>query len=105
MNVESYDMMKNTFEHYKSDWFKSSIRRDQLNIIYFDEHFNMIYAGWMSPNQIKDCRAIYIVLNTDEFENFNEKIYTEKVNLLTKKVKEYYVNKKLQDIEGDFICQ
>ena len=102
MNVESYDMMKTTFEHYKSDWFKSSISRDQLNIIYFDEHFNTIYAGWLSPRQVKYCKAIYIVLNTDEFENFNKKIYNEKVNSLTKKVKEYYIKKRLQTIEGDF---
>lgn len=102
MKIESYDMMKNTFEHYKSDFFKSTFGRVQINIIYFDEPSNMIYAGWMSSVQLKDCKAIHIVLNTDEFENFNEKIYTEKVNLLTKKVKEYYVNKRLQTIEGDF---
>lgn len=35
-------------------------------------------------------------------KNFNQKIYEDKVAELTGKVKEYYVKKRLQTIEGDF---
>ena len=103
MKIESYEMMKITFEYYKCDLFKSMFNNKQNFIIYFNEHFNTISAGWLLSNQLNECKAIYIILNTDEYENFNEKIYNEKVNLLTKKLKEYYVNKKLQDIDGDFV--
>ena len=93
--------MKNTFNNYRSDLFNYFNRDDEKYIIYFNENLDLIQSGWLNTRQV-DCNAIYIVLNNDEFENFNEKIYTEKVNLLTKKLKEYYVNKKLKDIEGDF---
>lgn len=101
MNVESYDLMKTIFEYYRSGLFNYFNNYEIFHIIYFNESLNTIQAGWLSSNQVvNDC--IYIILNNYEFENFNEKIYTEKVNLLTKKLKEYYVKKRLQTIEGDF---
>lgn len=104
MKIESYSLMKTTFDYYRSDlfnYFNNFNNCEIFHIIYFNEPLNMIQSGWMCSNQVvNDC--IYIILNNYEFENFNEKIYNEKINLLTKKVKEYYVKKRLQTIEGDF---
>ena len=107
MKIESYYMMKTTFEIYKSYTFNklmAGIGDERIYIIYFDKLLDCLCAGWMKPEQVNNCQAIHIILNNDEYENFNEKIYNEKVNLLTKKVKAYYVKKKLQDLESDFIC-
>ena len=104
MTIESYSLMKTSFDYYRSDLFNhfNNFKNCEIfHIIYFNESLNSIQSARMYSNQVvNDC--IYIKLNNDEFENFNEKIYTEKVSLLTKKLKEYYVNKKLQDLEGDF---
>jgi hypothetical protein len=45
---------------------------------------------------------LYVIVTKEEMWHFNQNIYEEKVAELTKKVKEYYVNKRLQTIEGDF---
>lgn len=45
---------------------------------------------------------LYVIVKKDEMKNFNQKIYEDKVAELTGKVKEYYVKKRLQTIEGDF---
>ena len=101
MKIESYSLMKTTFDYYRSDLFNYFNNCEIFHIIYFNEPLNMIQSGWMSSNQVvNDC--IYIILNNYEFENFNQKIYEDKVAELTGKVKEYYVKKRLQTIEGDF---
>lgn len=103
MKIENYGLMKTTFEYCRSDLFNYFNGGEKNYIIYFDKQSNMILSGWVfsSSNTVNDY--ICIVLNNNEIENFDEKIYNEKINLLTKKVKEYYVNKKLQDIDGDFV--
>ena len=102
MKIENYGLMKTTFEYCKSYLFNYFNVGEKIYIIYFNEETNMILSGWLFSSSDKVNDYICIVLNNDEFENFNEKIYTRKVNLLTKKVKEYYVNKRLQTIESDF---
>lgn len=102
MTIENYGLMKTTFEYCRSDLFNYFNGGEKNYIIYFNEASNMILSGWLfsASNTVNDY--ICITLNNDEFENFNEKIYNEKINLLTKKVKEYYVKKRLQTIESDF---
>ncbi len=99
MKIESYYLMKNTFNNYKIYYFN---RDDKKYIIYFNENLDLIQSGWLNTRQV-DCNAIYIVLNNDEFENFNEKIYEEKVSELQLMIKKDKVNKKLKDLESDFV--
>ena len=55
------------------------------------------------PNIVDDLfKNLYVIVKKDEMMNFNQKIYEVKVAELTGKVKEYYVKKRLQTIEGDF---
>ena len=102
MTVESYDMMKITFDYYCSNQFHPSIK-NPLYVIVYDEYTNYIHSGWYNPQNINDdYDNLYVIVEKDEMKNFNQKIYEEKVAELTKKVKEYYVKKRLQTIEGDF---
>ena len=55
------------------------------------------------PNRVDDAfEKLYVIVKKDEMKNFNQKIYEDKVAELTGKVKEYYIKKRLQTIEGDF---
>lgn len=101
MTVESYDLMKITFDYFCSNQFKPCVNNPFFFILY-DNYSDYIRAGWCNPKNIDDYDNLYVVVKKDEMQNFNQKIYEEKVAELTKKVKEYYVNKRLQTIEGDF---
>jgi len=102
MNVESYDMMKITFDYYCSKSFSTYIK-NPIFIICYDNYTKQIHSGMADPNIAEDVfENLYVIVTKEEMWHFNQKIYEEKVAELTKKVKEYYVNKRLQTIEGDF---
>ena len=102
MNVESYDMMKITFDYYCRNTTSTYIK-NSIFIICYDNYTDKIHSGLANPTMVDDeYDKLYVVVTKDEMKNFNQKIYEEKVAELTKKVKEYYVNKRLQTIEGDF---
>ena len=101
MNIESYDMMKITFDYYCSTFITHI--KNPIFIICYDNYTKQIHSGLANPTRVDDeFDKLYVVVTKDEMKNFNQKIYEEKVAELTKKVKEYYVNKRLQTIEGDF---
>ena len=102
MNVESYDMMKITFDYYCSKSFSTYIK-NPIFIICYDNYTKQIHSGMADPNIVDDLfKNLYVIVKKDEMMNFNKKIYEVKVAELTGKVKEYYVKKRLQTIEGDF---
>ena len=86
MKIESYDLMKITFEYYCSKSFSTYIK-NPIFIICYDNYTKHIHSGMADPNIVDDVF---------------EKLYVDKVAELTGKVKEYYVKKRLQTIEGDF---
>lgn len=102
MNVESYDMMKITFDYYCRKSFSTYIK-NPIFIICYDNYTKQIHSGMADPNIVDDLfKNLYVIVKKDEMMNFNQKIYEVKVAELTGKVKEYYVKKRLQTIEGDF---
>lgn len=102
MTIESYDMMKITFDYYCSETFSTTIK-NPIFIICYDDYSKRIYSGWTDPNVVDVLyENLYVIVKHDEMKNFNQKIYEDKVTELTGKVKEYYVKKRLQTIESDF---
>lgn len=102
MKIESYDLMKITFEYYCSKSFSTYIK-NPIFIICYDNYTKHIHSGMADPNIVDDVfEKLYVIVKKDEMKNFNQKIYEDKVAELTGKVKEYYVKKRLQTIEGDF---
>lgn len=101
MNVESYDMMKITFDYYGSKSFHTYIK-NPIFIICYDNYTKQIHSGMADQNIAEVFENLYVIVTKEEMRHFNQKIYEEKVAELTKKVKEYYVKKRLQTIEGDF---
>ena len=102
MNVESYDMMKITFDYYCRKSFSTYIK-NPIFIICYDNYTKQIHSGMADPNIVDDLfKNLYVIVKKDEMMNFNQKIYEVKAAELTGKVKEYYVKKRLQTIEGDF---
>lgn len=101
MIVESYDMMKITFDYYCSKTFFPY--KNPIFMICYDNYTQKIHAGLTDQNRVDDeYDKLYVMVTKDEMKNFNQKIYEEKVAELTRKVKEYYVKKRLLTIEGDF---
>lgn len=102
MKIESYDLMKITFDFYCSPSFSTYIK-NPIFIIFYDNYTKRIQSGMTDPNIVDDVfEKLYVIVKKDEMKNFNQKIYEDKVAELTGKVKEYYVKKRLQTIEGDF---
>ena len=102
MTVESYDLMSITFGYYCSSMFSTYIK-DPIFIICYDNYTDKIHSGHADPKRVdEEFENLYVIVTKDEMENFNQKIYEEKVAELTGKVKEYYVKKRLQKIEDDF---
>lgn len=102
MTVESYDMMKITFDYYCSNTFFPYIK-NPIFIICYDNYTKQIHSGMADSTRVDDeFEKLYVIVKKDEMKNFNQKIYEDKVAELTKKVKEYYVKKRLQTIEDDF---
>lgn len=102
MKIESYDLMKITFDYYCSNSFSTYIK-NPIFIIYYDNYTKQIKSGMADPNIAEDLYSdLYVIVDEYEMRNFNRTIYEDKVAELTGKVKEYYVKKRLQTIEGDF---
>lgn len=102
MKIESYDLMKITFDFYCSPSFSTYIK-NPIFIIFYDNYTKRIQSGMADPNIVDDVfENLYVIVTKEEMRHFNQKIYEEKVAELTGKVKEYYVKKRLQTIEGDF---
>lgn len=102
MKIESYDLMKITFDYYCSKSFSTYIK-NPIFIIYYDNYTKHIHSGMADPNIVDDVfENLYVIVKKDEMKNFNQKIYEDKVAELTGKIKEYYVKKRLQTIDGDF---
>ena len=102
MSVESYDMMKITFDYYYSKLFRTPYK-NTIVIICYDRYIKRILSCMIDKNKVDDVfENLYVIVKKDEMKNFNQKIYEDKVAILTGKIKEYYVKKRLQTIEGDF---
>ena len=103
MTVESYYMMKITFEYYCSKAFSVYIK-NPIFIICYDNYTNRIHSGYADSNIVdEEFENLYVEITKDEMMNFNQKIYEYKVAELTVKIKEYNIKKKIQKIEEDFV--
>ena len=100
MKIDSYNYMKTTFDFFCSEDFKPCIN-NPLFVIAYDDYQDYIDAGWIDP--LKDDELIYVIVDYDEALHFNKKIYEEKIAELQLLLKKEKVNKKLQDLEGDFV--
>lgn len=100
MTIDSYNCMKSTFDFFCSEDFKPYINNPLL-VIAYDEYQDHIDAGWINP--LTDGDMIYVMVDSDEALHFNRKIYEEKIDELKLLIKKDKVNKKLQDIDGDFV--
>lgn len=99
MNIDSYNCMKTTFDFFVSEDFRPCINNPMF-VIAYDEYQDYIDAGWIDP--LMDGSLIYVMVDYDEALHFNKKIYEEKIAELQLLIKKDKVNKKLQDIDGDF---
>ena len=99
MKIDSYKCMKTTFDFFCSEDFKPCINNPMFVIAYDDEQ-DYIDAGWIDP---LCCDMIYVRVDYDEALHFNKKIYEEKIDELKLLIKKDKVNKKLQDIDSDFV--
>lgn len=103
MHIESYEMMKITFEYYCSKAFSVDIK-NPIFIICYDNYTDSIHSGYADSNIVdEEFENLYIEVTKDEMMNFSQKIYEDKVAELTVKIKEYYIKKKIQKIEEDFV--
>ena len=100
MTIDSYNCMKSTFDYFCTDNFKPYIN-NPLFVIAYDEYQDHIDAGWINP--LTDEGMIYVIVDYDEALHFNMKIYEEKIDELKLLIKKEKVNKKLQDLESDFV--
>ena len=103
MMIESYDMMKITFEYFCSDLF-NPFAKNISYVIAYEESTDYIRAGWQ-PKQKSDeiYNDLYVIVDEYEMRNFNRTIYEEKVSELQLLIKKDKVKKKLQDLESDFV--
>lgn len=69
-------------------------------VIAYNEYLDSIDAGWVDPMNVE--KLIYVMVDYYEVSHFNNKIYEEKIAELQLLIKKDMVNKKLQDIDGDF---
>jgi hypothetical protein len=92
--------MKSTFDFFSSKDFKPCINNPMF-VIAHDDYQDSICAGWIDP--MADENMIYVMVDSDEALHFNRKIYEEKIDELKLLIKKDKVNKKLQDIDGDFV--
>jgi hypothetical protein len=101
MTIESYDMMKITFDYFSSGQFHPCVK-NPLFVVVYDTYSDNIHSGWANPLNVDIYDDLYVKVDEDEVWHFNRKIYEEKIAELTVKVKEYNIKKKLQSIEDDF---
>ena len=102
MKIESYDIMKITFEYFCSDLFNPRIK-NPLYVIVYEEISDYIRAGWQPKLKLDEIYSdLYVIVDEYEMRHFNRTIYEEKVSELQLLIKKYKVNKKLQDLESDF---
>lgn len=99
MNIDSYNCMKTTFDFFCSQDFRPCIK--PLFVIAYDEYQDYIDAGWIDALKY-DSNMLYVTVDYDEALHFNKKMYEEKIAELQLLIKQEKVNKKLQDLEGDF---
>ena len=96
MKIESYNRMKECFDLLCVNYYLP----DRIYVITYDIGTDTISAGWTTS---LPCNGVICVkVDYDVALHFNNKIYEEKLAELQLLIKQYYVNKKLQDIEGDF---
>ena len=100
MKIDSYNYMKTTFNNFCSVDLKLCINNPMFVIVYDEYHYN-IAAGLIDPSI--DGDMIYVIVDYDEALHFNMKIYEEKIAELQLLIKKNKVNKKLQDLESDFV--
>lgn len=103
MKIESYEMMKITFEYYCSKTFSVYIK-NPIFIICYNNYTNSIHSGYADSNIVdEEYENLYIEVTKDEMKNFNQKIYEEKIDELKFLIKKDKINKKIQKIEEDFV--
>lgn len=103
MTVESYYMMKITFEYYCSKAFSAYIK-NPIFIICYNNYTDSIHSGYADLNIVdEEFENLYVEVTKDEMMNFNQKIYEEKIAELKLLIKKDKINKKLQKIEEDFV--
>ena len=63
MMIESYDMMKITFEYFCSDLFKPCVK-NPLYVIVYEEITDFIRAGWQSkPKLYENSDSLYVIVD------------------------------------------
>ena len=103
MMIESYDMMKITFEYFCSDLF-SPCEKNPLYVIVYEESSDYIRAGWQPKQKLDEIYSdLYVIVDEYEMRNFNRTIYEEKIDELQLLIKKEKVKKKLKDLESDFV--
>jgi len=100
MKIDSYNCMKTTFDYFCNMNLKLCVNSPMYVIVYDEYHYN-IAAGVIDSSL--DGSMIYVRVDYDEALHFNKKMYEEKIDELKLLIKKDKVNKKLQDLESDFI--
>ena len=102
MMIESYDMMKITFEYFCSDLFNPCAKNISYVIVY-EESTDYIRAGWQPKKLDEIYSDLHVIVDEYEMRNFNRTIYEEKIDELQLLIKKEKVKKKLKDLESDFV--
>lgn len=102
MMIESYESMKITFEFFCSDTFKPCAKNISYVIVY-EESTDYIRSGWQPKPKLYENSDLYVIVDEYEMRHFNRTIYEEKIAELQLLIKKDKVNKKLQDLESDFV--
>ena len=103
MHIESYEMIKITFEYYCSKTFSVYIK-NPIFIICYDNYTDSIHSGYADSNIVdEEFENLYVEVTKDEMLKNKKKIYEDKIAELTVKIKEYNIKKKIQKIEEDFV--
>ena len=103
MMIESYEMMKITFEYFCSDLF-NPCKKNPLYVIVYEESTDYIRAGWQPKRKSDEIyNDLYVIVDEYEMRNFNRTIYEEKIDELQLLIKKEKVKKKLKDLESDFV--
>ena len=92
--------MKTTFDFFCSEHFRPCVKA--LFVIAYDEYQDYIDAGWIDALKF-DNNMLYVTVDYDEALHFNKKMYDKKIAELQLLIKQEKVNKKLQDLESDFV--
>ena len=100
--IESYDMMKITFEYFCSDLFNPCAKNISYVIVY-EESTDYIRAGWQPKKLDEIYSDLHVIVDEYEMRNFNRTIYEEKIDELQLLIKKEKVKKKLKDLESDFV--